>query len=340
MAVRGLIYATSFEHNSTTTMGREGWDTTNASINTTNYHTENGVGEPHSLNIDGASASGPRTPSKNDAQRIAFWLRPGNTASVTKFAMIFGTGSGEQVYLEWQTDGTVKVYRGDDIFGTLLVTTGVLLDRSLANWVAVRLIADNSGTLTIAINGTQVYTTTAYDLQAIGSAGWTRCRFATPNFTSDNIIDNLLMFDSSGSWLPGPIVCQVKTVSSVVSGALTGSASTGASRWENVDVAGGSTPYNEAAAAGDGDVYGCTALSTMGDVLAVVVCLEAERAGGITTLEAGVKSGGTTDYDTAHTLAVSGFEAIQSIWEEDPNTVATWTSSNASAADIAARFQA
>lgn len=337
MAVRGLIYATSFEHGSTTVMGQEGWDASGCTINTTNYHAENGVGEPHSVDIDGASASSPRTPARSGSQRFACWLRAQGTAA--KAGFLFESAGSAQCWLELQTDGALKVYRGDDVFGTLLDTSASVMDRSVPNWIAVECVAANSGTLTVRVNGLQVYTYSG-DLQALGSPGWDRLRLRTVTFTSDHTIDNLLVFDDSSSWLPGPMVAQVKLPSSVVSGTLTGSSATGADRWQNVDVAGDQSVWNETAAAGDGDLYGADALDPMGSVLAVVVCVEAERAGGITTIEPAVSVGGTTDYATAQGLPASGFGSVSGIWEENPDTAAAWSATQASAADLGARFQA
>ena len=75
-------------------------------------------------------------------------------------------------------------------------------------------------------------------------------------------------------------------------------------------------------------------------MLAVVVNLEAERAGGITTVEPVLEDDGNADYASAQTLPVSGFGSVQGIWEENFNTASPWTSSEASAAIIGARFQA
>ncbi len=338
MAAHGLIYATTFHHGSTTFMAAEGWDTSGLSINTSVYHTEDGVGEPHACNVSGTTQTG-RTPTWTDPQRVAFWLAP-QTGTPDHAGFCFEQGASTQVYLRFQTDGTVKVTRGDEVFGTLLATSPALLNRSVGNWVAIRLVADNAGTLEIAINGVSVYTYTD-DLQATGSPGWTRIRLRTATENASHVIDNLLVFDSSESWLPGPQVAQVRQPTSVVSGTLTGSASTGSSRWQNVDDQGaGGTDYNEAAAAGDGDRYGAGSLSGVGEVLAVVVQAEAERAGSITALELGVNSNGTADYAAPVALPSSGVGVVTAVWEEDPAAAAAWTPARASAADLLARFAA
>jgi hypothetical protein len=213
------------------------------------------------------------------------------------------------------------------------------MDRSVANWIAVRCVADNAGTLQISVNGVAVYSYSG-DLQYLAGTGWNQLRLRVATTTADHTLDNLLILDSSDTWMAPPHVAQVKLPSSVISGALTGSASTGSARWENVDDPAGTSDYNEAAAAGDGDLYGTTTIETMGSVLAVIVCAEAERAGGITTLEPVVSQGGTTDYATAEGLPVAGFGAVWSVWETNPDTAATWVSADAIDADIGARFQA
>ena len=128
-----------------------------------------------------------------------------------------------------------------------------------------------------------------------------------------------------------------------MSGNLTGTGSTGSSRWENLDEAPADTAdYNAAAAADDEDLYGLANLAASPEVVTVAaVWSYASRSGsGVTASRHRLVSGASDTYQASHTLPSSGWLGVVDLVEEDPATSAAWSEAALAGLQVGIQFRA
>ncbi len=218
-----------FEVGRLTAVEELGWNTDRLAMSN---QAVGSCGGDWSVTISGASISGPRTPTLANAKYIGFAVEP--ITSPTEFVVIFESGTTAQCSVLFKTDGSIDLYRGDRFGGTVIDSSGVVYNPAAVNWVEIEVVAANSGSVELQINGASVYTYSG-DTQDSGSSGWTRVRLADVFVAASVRVDNVVLSDSTETWIGAMPLVQVKRPTSVASGNLTGTPTTGSNRYQNVD---------------------------------------------------------------------------------------------------------
>lgn len=268
---------------------------------------------------------------------VSFSLRYDNLGADPIQFLVFRTGASTQCVVRIFQDGTIDIRRG----------TGTIVDSTASGafpmdqWVYVEVFVDisNTGSYDIRINGSSVLSGTG-DIQDAGTSGADVVRFIFEDQVDGGLgssgsmkVDNwviqdsngsFLLSDSNGSWYIEGIVPNGVGDSSQLT-------PTSGDNYTNVDEIpdDGDTSTVSSASAGDQDLYeyeNLTAFASGGfSIKATQILSVAEQDGGESLISV-VKSGTTTDKDTAQSLGTV-YETLSRIVEDNPDTASAWTES-------------
>jgi len=198
----------------------------------------------------------------------------------------------------------------------VVATSTIILNTASAHWVAIYMHADNSGSCEVWFNGALIVSYTG-DLQDTATPGWQSVRWSANN--QDLYYDDIIVTTEEEGRLDECYIVPLAPDGDDVT-ALT--PSTGVDNFAMVDeVPPSTTDYNETLVTAE-DFYDLEALpSTFSRVVMLGHNSYVARDGTITTAQMGIKSGATTDRQTAITLgAAATYEEVQGMWLTDPNT--------------------
>jgi hypothetical protein len=255
------------------------------------------------------------------------------------FMQLADNGS-DQVTLCLNPNGSLALYRGRGISGTLLVTSspGIITG---GQWYGIEMevtINSSTGSASVWVNGIQVINATGLNTSGDDNAYTNQIGIGDFNnvFGSGVYMDDFRVWDATGSTQNAPLGVDSQLVTKLPSGA---GASTGwtpngaAANWQCVDdnPPDGDTTYVSSSAASTADAYAMPSAGFTAAPYMVVARSYVRNAGGSPTMQIGVSSSGTTGGGTA--FAPTGSYAFaDTCIALDPHTSAAWTAAGADAA--------
>lgn len=344
-----VLYACSFEAGRTSFYVENGWaiGAGHGGVGTDRVHVDlNGDGGEYALDLGGTTYVAIPTQDPALAEVVHFAWQPRVPGTPAQQIWEFTRAGGRTFIVRINTSGYIDLIRldGPIFLGTIVATSATPIVLGTGHWFAIRYVALSSGgTIEVHVDGALLV---SYSGNTRGHAtldGWDRFAPAGVDVTAtDCTIDDVIVTDAASGVLAEHYAVAQRP-SSVSSGVLVGTPTTGAGRFANVAEDPASTAeYNSASSAGDEDRYGLTAVGlTPASVLCAVAWVEAARSGGLTRIEALVSSGGTDSYTpTPYVLPGTGHGVHALVVEDDPDTSAAWTVSALDAALLGARFTA
>lgn len=309
------IFSDGFEYANLTAMETVGWTGVNGTLQSTIFHqTLDGDGGSYAYETNDSLLS-PAFPSAN-GRWCHFWISSDdNELWNNTWSLYFqepGTGNTNAA-VTFYREGGIEIRRG---VGTFLAISATSINTAVGHWIAVEMLADNSGYCAVWVDGVEVVNFTG-DLQKEGTAGWDAIRF-TGNNTFIVIDDFIITTVEEGRLDECYIVPTTPNADDVT--AL--SPSTGVDNYAMVDeLSPSTTDYNEATATAE-DFYDMSNLGfTPEKIYSYGHSSWVGRDGTITTGQQGIKSSTTTDRKTAETLAAApSYQRIQASWTTDPDT--------------------
>jgi hypothetical protein len=276
------------------------------------------------------------------AQWLMFWGKP-DLSSFSNLNVTFAKDGVAQVNVRFTTTGNILLYRGS----TLVTTVTSAFYPTVSHWFAIKVVADSAaGEVEVWIDGVQVATgVVTSNWQQAGSSGWNHFGWGYSYApTADGIdaggkwfIDDMLVTDSTTGRLEEHFAPVIKPNGN---GTVQLSPSPPGTNWENVDeIPYSDAEYNEASSINDEDFYDVTSLPATPNTIACVNVLSRATATGlITQAQNSVKSGASTDYQTAITLPAGSYIGFNYISETDPATSLAWDETGVNAMNIGIKF--
>jgi len=251
------------------------------------------------------------------------------------FLIRFRKSGSSQFEIRIFDDYIVRLYRGS----TLVATGSTVLVDGNVYWISIDLLADNSGSCTVYLNGSSEVTFTG-DTQQHTAAGWDQFGFGLTGIIG--LLNSWKMYacDIIVTDVSTAILAEHSLLSTSVNGddAVQFTRSSGTANYETVDeIPYSTTDYNESVVAGDQDTLETSPQPyAAASYTAAQIAVYAGRDGALTGVQTVFKSGVTTDTSSTATLAGVGqySEVVPKIWETDPNTGTAWTESGLNSAKI------
>lgn len=248
------------------------------------------------------------------------------------------SGSQQQVPGEWQLNsgatglvgfnpninGGIDVYRlnGNVLLGS---TANNILSAGQWGYLEMEIVLSATvGRVTLYLNGTQVLNLTG--VNNVNGALVTADRFTLNHFGDGfyYLMDDLYILDTAAKIGE----CRIETLRPSGDNTKVFTPDSGTTNYNRVNetLVDGDTSYVQAAAVGNRDLYGITALSsTPANIYAVNVVSFARKTDATARqLNNSIKSG-TTDSDGANLTLLSAYGRLDRIIPNDPNTSAAWS---------------
>lgn len=239
--------------------------------------------------------------------------------------------SAFQCWFRLNTNGTISAYRGS----TLLGTTAVALQQNVQQYVEfkVTVATGAGGAIDVYIDNVNQLSLSGINTANTGTSGWDEFCLG-PCATSVNSanssvwhMDDLYVNDGSGGenddvW--GTV--QIMTDLPTGDGDDSVWAPSAGSNFQNVDDAApdDDATYNEAATAGDRDLYTFPSWAAAGEIKAVeILALARKTDAGTSTVKVVTKSGGTLANGATQGLG-STYAYISEVFDQDPIAAAPW----------------
>ncbi|MFO1152737.1 MAG: hypothetical protein U1E42_03580 [Rhodospirillales bacterium] len=269
--------------------------------------------------------------------RSAFWFKAGAVFATEDWLLMYNNAAATQSGgIKLNTDGKLRAYSWGTTPG--LVASGAI-NIITGNYVYIEieaLFADSGGSLKVWINGSLDINFSG-DTLASGTVSVDRLTYNIKGNSDTKYVDDILIWDDSGSGLIGNLGGKAYTMSVIrptsdVTAEFT--RSTGASNFGTVDEAAlSATDYNESSTVGHVDLYGCSDLSgvsSSAEILGVVVESAISNLGaGAINAKLLADIGGTTVEGSA--IAVpSAVTVVQELFTTKPGGGA-WTPSDVNA---------
>jgi len=264
---------------------------------------------------------------------IGFAAKPGSGVSYYNETLIrLMTGVSYQGELVLTSTGHLNYYRGAS---SLLGTTSETLPMGTWTYVELKVYVDNSiGTLDIHFNGQSVLSLNSIDTLASAASTITEVQFHPIKYFS---IDDIYIYDDIGGVgsMQGPIA--IEQLLPTGDDTHNWTPSTGANGYEVVDNPEiEDTTYISDSTVNTVELWSYEDLSEIDG--AILAAQQHTRAGsddvGLRTIDIICESGATTDSTSVGLTTDGGFDVIEVIYEDDPNTSSAWTISNLNAANF------
>lgn len=252
-------------------------------------------------------------------------------------------GSSVQCRLDWDTDGTLKFYRGDA--ATLLGTSSAAISTGTWSYIEVKVvISDAAGTVDIAFNGSSVLSLTSQDTKATSNATANSIRIgqiAGNTIRKTIYFDDLYICDGQGS-TNNTLLGDIRVDAYMPNGngnssQWTGSDSDSTDNYLLVDEAStnGDTDYVQATTANYIDSYTVTDMShTPANIFGVQINMMSKKDdAGTKQIAAHIRQSSTNYALTTQSLSTS-YSDVYEIKETDPATSTAWTKSGFNSAEF------
>jgi hypothetical protein len=271
---------------------------------------------------------------------VRFAAFPDHTRSFISLA----DGDSTQVYLAVGVDGRLHLYRPNDV---LLASSTNAVAANTWYFVELKVTIGNAGAYEVRVNGSSVgwIPSASGDTQSTGNASANRVILSSPRLTTVDFDDFYLLDGQDGTAAQGAANndfwgdVTVETLMPNGNGAhseWTGSDSDQVDNYALVDEspANGDTDYVKSSTVGQVDTYSFGDLSTLNDVLAVQVNLQARKDdAGDRSLRLKCRLGGS-DYDGDSQALSTSYQFLRQVWGKNPNTGALWQPSEVNAAEF------
>lgn len=277
------------------------------------------------------------TVTAGSARWLHFWWRP--YVNFQSLCVQFGRSGTLQCQVWFGSDGRVYLLRGT----TQLTFTGSgqYIPR-LGHWIAIELTCQDAGGIINAyVDDVLVASFTGDTKEHASLTDWDHWGWGNlfgGGFNQDAWIDDVVVTDSTTGKVTEKYLMPIAPDGD--SSPLTLTPSTGVTHYNLVDeIPLNDTDFNSTAVSGNEDLYTFTAPPTANSILAVVFSARATNDAGLTLGAISVKSGATTVYQPAVTLAVSPtYTDTSYILDTDPDTAVAWTNAGVAAVEAGYRF--
>lgn len=259
---------------------------------------------------------------------------------------IFDSGS-VQCVLVVNGAGQLEFYRGL-ASGTLLGTSAFALSQDVDHYIEIKAEIDNSGDVTIRVDGVTVLTLTNVDTQSTSNASWNQVVIGATRTSSGSVLtwyyDDLYIADASGSdW--NDLVGDIEIGGNLPNANGTTrnfTPSTGTDDFAVVDeaAANGDTDYLVASNVNDVVTMGFPNVAAGAVILGVqVVCQVKKTAAGSAGHKAVTRIGGT-NYAGAEVGLTTSYMFARQVWEVKPSDASAWIDSDFNSAEFGAKKSA
>ncbi len=275
-----------------------------------------------------------RSVTANSRYTFGFaWKISGATLGVD--LLQFREGSTEHMRLRYNGDGTFTVTRA----GTAVTGGGPSANQGILNgtWVYIEMdvtIADSpGGSFELRINGSAILTGSGIDTRNGGTGVCNTWYLQHNNGSGSSDFDD--GYAASGTTSFQDDLRVVTQLPNSDGATLQWTPSSGSVHYAMVDEnpPNGDTDYNSDATSGNIDTLGFPALGVAGDVRAVQTGIYARKDdAGVRNVTTVIRQGGT-DYSGASKAMSTSYAYYRDVWEDDPDTSATWTVSGVNSAE-------
>ena len=249
-----------------------------------------------------------------------------------------------QVYVNLESDGALKVYRGAVVIGS--TSTGAV-PFDIWQYIEAKVTFSNTvGTVEVRLNGsgTPVINISGQDTVSTGNEYANQVAFG--NFASTyGYVDDFYICDTSGGVNDDFLGdCHVTTLYPTSDGTNTDfTPSTGSDHYAVVDdpQLTGTTDYNESSTVGHKDSYGMTTFSGTGTVFGVQICASVLNPDvGAMNVRTLMISGAVPAETEGSDLALSQtMQGAISIYDQEPIDAVSWTAAKINAAEFGLKIQ-
>ncbi len=282
---------------------------------------------------------------------------PASGGAVVGFAMRWTASFNNTTFFDIRESTTPHLALGIDATGHLQVKLGASVLGTSATALSLNsfyyielktVIHDSAGTYEVHVDGVQdaALTATGQDTRNGGTGTWDNFRFV--NAVNGQHLDDIYACDTSGSAPRNTFLGVVKveclfpqTDATAAGSNATLTPSTGTDHGALVDeTSPNTTDYNASANVGDKDTYNYPSMSLSGTVLGVQTNLYVVKTDAAArTVCAVVRSGGT-DYDGANVSPQTSYTYQSTVFAQNPDTAADWTSSEVNALEAGMKVTA
>jgi hypothetical protein len=252
-------------------------------------------------------------------------------------------GATAQIGIEFQTDGSLKVYRG---YGSAVLATsaaGVIPSNSYVYLEIKATIHPTAGAVEVRVNGATVVSVSGVNTRATSNSSVNG--FGIYGISSPTYVADLYVCDGTGS-TNNDFLGDVRIDTLYPNGDGTYSQftpSTGTTHCTLVDEATpNSTDYNDGLAVGDRDSYTFTNLAALASQTIYGVQINAavqKDDAGAKSVATMARSGSTNTDGSSKALSTSQMY-VSDIYEFDPNTATAWTETSVNAAEFGVKVTA
>lgn len=227
------------------------------------------------------------------------------------------------------TNGQVTVWRGNQATQIAQSSTGAVAHGgSVWHYLEISVhISTTVGTVTVKVDGATVYSPTGLNNQATGNANVAGVQIGEDGGQYQFLWDDVYVRNDS-TFLGEQ---RVGTTLPASNGDTVNFTPSAGSNYQNVDEAGanGDTDYNYSTTVGDKDLFNVTSTSAGTHVNCVALTVVARKDDtGARTGKTALKTGGTVYNGTAVALP-STYAGLSKLYDQNPNTAADWTLSQA-----------
>lgn len=311
--------------------------TDTSTIEATNRHLDsNSLGGAYALRLDTSSGGIEwRVPvQSSQRQHHTFYqFHSGATSTTNGIKVNFYLSGAVQATVFFRGDGRVEIRRGAS---TVLATSASAVVLSLGHIITIDMVAANSGSCTVKVDGV-VFVTFTGDTQQLASSGydqWGHEVTATSGASAQQLwLDDMGWADAAFGeipefWVPAPCLPNAD-------GTISGfTPSTGTDNFAVLDEEPPSeSDYTEAVTVGATAELNFTALPiSPTSILGLCVSQVGARDGGIAGFQARINSGGTIANGATKVPGASGvYGMMDTYFTTDPDTTAAWLEADVNA---------
>lgn len=237
--------------------------------------------------------------------------------------------------------GAVEVWAGPAM-GTLLATSAPnVCPRSCWNYIEFKAVIDNSGSVTVKVNGNTVITQSGIDTQCQAAAGWDGVQFV---LGTSCYIDDVYIADGSGAQNNNflgecRVVCLLPSTGNGSNTDFTCSASTDHGALVDEAAPNDDTDYVYSSTVDHVDSWNYPALGYTGTIKGVQMNLSARKTDSGTRAIAAVTRPASTNrvHGTNHYLGTS-YVYWPAIWETNPEDSAAWEVADVDGAEFGVKI--